>query len=120
MLDDNGNVIGETKNQVKVDNSEKVKTIFNKIGLNNWVTLKQENTFLKNGEITIIVGKVKNLDGCFIEIEEYESIKEKSHEEKFNILSSFVKSLKFNLGEDFSCKKVYMLYEMMQKNNNFN
>ena len=110
LLDEVGNVIGETKTQVKIDNQDNAKIIFDKINLKNWITLKQQNTFLKNGEITIIVGKVDGLEGYFIEIEEYDLIKEKTHEEKFEILSDYVRSLGLKTGTDFSCKKVYMLY----------
>ena len=58
----------------------------------------------------IIVGTVEGLDGCFMEIEEYPSIKDLPENEKFNQLKLFVKNLGFNTGNDFSCKKSLMLY----------
>ena len=70
ILDENENELSEEKFAISIDNISNAKKIFAFSGLQNWVTVKQENHFFKCGEKTIIVGKVKMLDGCFIEIEE--------------------------------------------------
>lgn len=114
-LDDDGRVVGEVKSSVEIDSSEKAHTLLSNAGLVNWMTLLQQNSFYVSGEKTIIIGTVDGLEGTFVEIEEYDSIKEKSNEEKFKILCEFVKSLGFKLGDDFSCKKIYMLYNKNKK-----
>ena len=73
------------------------------------VTLKQKNTYYKNGEKTIILSHVENL-GDFIEVEEYPSISNLIDTEKIDILKQYINSFNFKIGSDYSCKKVYMLY----------
>jgi len=84
-LDNQGRVIGEEKSKVEIDNGEQAHKLLTNAGLNNWMSLNQKNSFYKLGEKTIIVGKTEGLDGCFMEIEEYDSIKNKAEEEKFRI-----------------------------------
>lgn len=116
-LDNQGRVIGEEKSKIEIDNGEQAHKLLTNAGLINWMSLNQKNSFYKLGEITIIVGKTEGLDGCFMEIEEYDSIKNKPEEEKFCILSDFVNSLGFKKGEDYSCKKIYILYQNSQNLN---
>ncbi len=110
-LDEEGKVIGEDKTSLVVDNSATAFKMLSNAGLINWMTLCQQNSFYKNGEKVVIVGKVEGLEGCFVEIEEYESIKDLSEKEKFEKLSEFINSLGLKMGNDYSCKKIYMLYE---------
>ena len=110
-LDEQGRVIGEIKSNAVVDNSQDTAKVLSSAGLNNWMTLNQQNSFYVNGEKTIIVGTVQGLDGVFIEIEEYPSIADKPEQEKFEILRNFVDSFGFKMGDDYSCKKIYMLYQ---------
>ena len=110
VLDENGNVISEEKVTTKVENCNTAVNILNLAKLNNWVTLKQQNAFYVLGEKTIIVGTVEGLDGSFMEIEEYESIKNLSSEEKINKLIDDAKQFGFKIGTDTSVKKVYMLF----------
>lgn len=109
-IDDLGNVISEEKTSFDASSFNSAVKLFSNAGLFNWLKLKQKNSFYKKDEVTIIVGTVENLDGCFIEIEEYPSIKEKSESEKFEILKQFVINLGFSIGNDFSCKKAFMLF----------
>lgn len=118
LLDENQNVISEEKVSTKVDNIENAKRLLSLSGLENWVTLKQQNTFFRNGEIEIIAGTVEGLEGTFIEIEEYESISNLSPSQKFEKLKEFLESLGFRHGEDYSVKKVYMLYKNQNKKEN--
>ncbi len=113
-LDINGNVIGEEKSSVIVEDGEKTAKVLDSAGLINWMTLHQQNSFYKNGEKTVIVGTVKGLEGTFIEIEEYPSISGLEENEKFKILSDFIDSLGMKKGNDYSCKKIYMLYQKSQ------
>ena len=110
-LDDDGKVIGEEKSSVVVDCSQKANKLLANAGLINWMTLKQQNNFYCLGEKTVIAGTVEGLEGSFVEIEEYDSIKDKTEQEKFEILSAFVDSMGFKKGDDYSCKKIYMLYQ---------
>lgn len=107
-LDKNGNVTNEIKTKVKIDNIENIKTIFNNIKLNCWCDYINNNNEYKKGEIILNIQYVKEL-GTFIEIEEFESIKDKSDDEKFSILMEIINAFGFPLGKDYSCKKPYMI-----------
>lgn len=110
-IDKEGRVVGEEKTSLFIDNSETASKLLLNAGLVNWMSLSQENNFYSKGEIVVIAGTVNGLEGSFIEIEEYPSIKGFSETEKFNILFGLVNSFGFKTGEDYSCKKIYMLYE---------
>lgn len=110
-IDKEGRVVGEEKTSLSIDNSETASKLLLNAGLVNWMSLSQENNFYSKGEIVVIAGTVKGLEGSFIEIEEYPSIKGFSETEKFNILCDLVNSFGFKTGTDYSCKKIYMLYE---------
>lgn len=110
-IDSKGMVIGEVKSNVAIDNSNNANKLLTNAGLVNWMTLNQQNHFFTLGEKTIIAGTVKGLEGSFIEIEEYPSIADLPETEKFNILCNFVNELGFKTGENYSCKKIYMLYQ---------
>ena len=106
-LDENGNVIKEIKTKLKIDDIDKAKQMFSSLGLTCWCDYVNQNYEYKKGEISIIVQYVDSL-GVFIEIEEFNSIKDKSDKENFAILKDIVNSLNLPLGSDFSCKKPYM------------
>lgn len=115
-LDENGNVIKEIKTKLKIDDIDKAKQMFSSLGLTCWCDYINHNYEYKKGEISIIVQYVDSL-GVFIEIEEFNSIKDKSDKEKFGILKDIVNALKLPLGLDFSCKKPYMFLNKTIKNN---
>lgn len=106
-LDKDGNVINEVKTKLEIDDPEKAKAIFAGMGLCCWCDYKNCNNEFKKGEIIVNLQHVDEL-GNFIEIEEFESIKNKTADEKFSILCEIIKSLGFPIGADFSCKKPYM------------
>ncbi len=114
-LDNNGNVIKEIKTKVEIDSVEKAKSIFENSGLFCWCDYINQNYEYRKGEVVINVQYVKEL-GTFIEIEEFNSIKNKTDEEKFEILSNIIKSLGFPIGNDYSCKKPYMFLKKKQAN----
>lgn len=115
-LDENGNVIKEIKTKLKIDDIDKAKQMFSSLGLTCWCDYVNQNYEYKKGEISIVVQYVDSL-GVFIEIEEFNSIKDKSDKEKFAILKDIVNSLNLPLGSDFSCKKPYMFLNKTIKNN---
>ena len=115
-LDENGNVIKEIKTKLKIDDIDKAKQMFSSLGLTCWCDYVNQNYEYKKGEISIIVQYVEDL-GVFVEIEEFNSIKDKSDKEKFGILKDIVNALKLPLGLDFSCKKPYMFLNKTIKNN---
>ncbi len=107
-LDNNGNVINEVKLKVVIDNTEKAKEIFENLGLKCWCDYVVENNVFKKGEIELNVQNVNEL-GSFIEIEEFDSIKGFSNNKKFDILKNIVSSLALKIGNDYSCKKPFMM-----------
>ena len=114
-FDIKGTVISEEKVSTKIDNPENTIKILNLAKLNNWLSLKQTNAFYKLEEKTLIVGTVEGLNGCFLEIEEYDSIKNLTPTQKIEILKADALNLGFNLGNDFSVKKAEMLHEKTKK-----
>ena len=115
-LDENGNVVKEIKTKLKIDDIDKAKQMFSSLGLTCWCDYINHNYEYKKGEISIIVQYVDSL-GVFIEIEEFNSIKDKSDKEKFAVLKEIVNGLQLPLGSDFSCKKPYMFLNKTIKNN---
>lgn len=110
-LDKNGVVLSEEKISTTVENLDNTLKILKLAGLNNWLSLNQQNSFYKLGEIEITVGSVKGLDGTFLEIEEYPSISMLSPEEKIEKMVEIIKKLGFDSGNDYSVKKAYMLFK---------
>lgn len=107
-FDKNGNVIDEVKTKLQIDDIEKAKTIFQNLGLVCWCDYVVNNNEFKKDEIVVNVQDVDAL-GTFVEIEEYESIKNKSDEEKFNILKDAISSMDIQIFSDYSCKKPFMM-----------
>lgn len=64
--------------------------------------------FIKREILDSFVQIIKNL-GIFIEYEEDESMKDLSPDQKFSYMVNITKNLGLKLGNDFSCKKVFML-----------
>lgn len=115
ILSEKGDVLSTEKISTKIDNVENTRKLLALSGLKNWAVLKQQNAFYKLDEKIVIVGTVDGLEGCFIEIEEYPSIANLSSEAKFEKLKEFCASFGFKTGNDYSVKKVYMLYQQSSK-----
>lgn len=112
-LNKNGDVIKEEKVRTRIEDVKKAHEILNISNFNNWCDISTENlVFVKDG-VSILVQKVENL-GIFLEMEEYAGQKG-SAQEKFEQLVRIVKQFGFNLGNDYSCKKIYMLYNKTKK-----
>lgn len=107
-LDENGNVTDEIKTKLKIDDIHKAKTIFDSMGLNCWCDYINHNNEFKKGEIVLNIQYVNEL-GTFIEIEEFKSIENKTDKEKFSILMDIINSFGFAIGNDYSCKKPFMI-----------
>ena len=106
--DDACNVISEEKTKVIVDDFEKTLKILSLAGLNNYVQVINNSVVYEKAGMEICLQQVDNL-GIFIEYEEDESVAGMSDEEKINLMKNNLKHIGLKLGEDFSCKKVYML-----------
>lgn len=114
-IDKNGNVISEQKIRCKIENAQNALQIFNKAGLTCWNNLQQHISVYSNGEVEFAVQVVKDL-GVFIEYEEDQSIRHLTEHEKIKIMTNRLNALGFNLGTDYSCKKVYMKFLNENKN----
>lgn len=106
-IDKLGNVISEVKYKTHAEDPNKAVEIFTKAGLNNWNILKTHLLCYKKEDIEFAVQIVDDL-GIFIEYEESPAMENLSPQEKINKMVSTIKSLGLNVGEDYSCKKVYM------------
>lgn len=72
-------------------------------GLNNYSAVKKILMFIRN-----IVQVIENL-GIFIEYEEDDSMTIIKQQEKIDYMCKVVNSLNLKLGNDYFCKKVFML-----------
>lgn len=111
-MDDNNNVIFEEKIKTFVDSLVDAVNIFKCAGLNNYCVVKNNSYIYQKGNMLFTLQIIENL-GIFIEYEEDESMKNLNVQEKRDYMISALKSLNLKLGDDYSCKKVYML---LQKN----
>lgn len=109
-IDDLGNVISEEKIKCRLGILQNALDIFNSIGLNNWSILNQKIIIYKKDSVCFALQEVVNL-GIFIEYEEDETMSNLSTQEKISLMKTTLKKLNLNLGEDFSCKKVYMKFK---------
>ncbi len=114
-LDEAGNVIAEDKTSVNIEDAKKAVALFKKSGLNCWCEMKNHSFVYSVDGIEFAIQEVEDL-GTFIECEENNSIENLSDSEKFEFLKRFVYSLDFNIGNNFSVKKVYMKYLQDNKN----
>lgn len=108
-LDNCGNVVSEEKIQTKVEDLNKTLKIFDMAGINKWCCLRQESSVYKKGKIVFVVQEVEGL-GVFIEYEEDENITGTTEQEKMTQMFETLKSLNLKLGNDISCKKVYLKF----------
>lgn len=108
-LDEKGNVIAEEKVKTPVDNLEKAIKIFKLSGLNNWCEIKQHMLVWKRGETEFAIQIIDDL-GAFIEYEETASMSSLTEQEKIDAMLADLKGLGINIGNDYSCKKVYMKF----------
>jgi len=113
-LDASGNVIQEIKSKVIINNIEKAKEIFNNLNLKCWCDYTVENIIYKKENIEINIQRTNAL-GDFIEIEEFPEIKDKPNVQKFDILKNLISSMDIKIGNDYSCKKPYMMLNQNTK-----
>ena len=107
IMDIYENVISEEKIKTFIKDLNILK-IFLQSGLNNYAILKNNSYVFKKQKITFVLQVVDNL-GVFIEYEEDESMKNLNEKQKINLLKNTLQSLNLKLGNDYSCKKVFML-----------
>ena len=108
-LDQNGNVSSEEKIRVKIDNEQNCIKILKSAGLNNWCNLKNDSIVYADESGFEIALQVVDGLGIFIEMEEDSSIANLSEKQKFEYLKNKIAAFGFKLGDDYSCKKPYMI-----------
>ena len=108
MCDKKGNCLQEEKINVCVDDAEKAVTIFQKAQCTLWAEVKNASTVYKKGNVCFTLQDIDGL-GIFLEFEESEDMKHMSVLEKIRILSLQAQNLGLTLGNDYFCKKPYLL-----------
>ena len=76
--------------------------------MNEWCFIKNKSVVMTRENMQFCLQDVEGL-GLFIEYEEKSWHKNLSPVEKFYKLSEEIRSLNLNIGDDFSCKKPYMI-----------
>lgn len=107
IFDENENVISEEKIKCKIEDVNSVCRILDMVKLNCYCVLRQNmDVYVKDGE-SFLFQQVSGL-GNFIEYEEDPSMKNLNCEEKIEVLKGKVDRLGLKLGDDYSCKKLYL------------
>ena len=108
--DELGNVIAEEKVSCKIEDFEKALKVFELSNINCWCKIQQEMFVYHNGKVQFAVQVVDGL-GVFIEYEETEDISNLSEQEKIDSMLHDLKEIGIKIGDDYSCKKVYMKFK---------
>lgn len=110
-FDKNNNVISEEKVNCNIDNVDNALKLFDLAGLNMWNKMLQHISVYKKGDIEFAVQHIDGL-GTFIEYEEDATMTNlKTPDEKIEYMLNILKGVGLKIGEDFSCKKVYMKFK---------
>ena len=107
VLDSSNNVIAEEKIKTDISDLNSTIKLFKEAGLTNYTTLTQQMTVVGKDKIVFVIQEVENL-GTFIEYEEDDSMNELTEQEKIDTMLNTLKTLSLNIGNDYSCKKVYL------------
>ena len=107
-LDEFGNVLLEEKVKSDLTKLENAIKIFELAGLNNYCCVENNSYVYKKNQVELVVQIIKNL-GIFIEYEETEDMSNMLPKQKYDHMVDIIKSLNLNIGNDYSCKKVFML-----------
>ena len=109
VLDSSNNVIAEEKIKTDISDLNSTIKLFKEAGLTNYTTLTQQMTVVGKDKIVFVIQEVENL-GTFIEYEEDDSMSELTEQEKIDTMLNTLKTLSLNIGNDYSCKKVYLKF----------
>lgn len=110
-FDKNNNVISEEKVNCNIDNVDNALRLFDLAGLNMWNKMLQHISVYKKGDIEFAVQHINGL-GTFIEYEEDDTMSNlKTPDEKIEYMLNILRGVGLKIGEDFSCKKVYMKFK---------
>jgi len=107
-FDDCGNVVAEEQLHANTPDTLTAVKIFKEVGLNNYIIVDNTSYVYGNSDFSFTIQIIKGL-GSFIEFEENESMKGMENKDKFDYMVSIVNSLGLKLGDDYSCKKVFMM-----------
>lgn len=98
----------ENKLKANLVDKDKAIEIFKLAGLNNYCKIENNSFVYKKEDNEFVVQIINNL-GIFIEYEDSEDMNDMSPVQKFEYMSNIVNKLGLKLGDDYSCKKVFML-----------
>ena len=105
-FDEKDNVISEQKYSVDIADAEIAVNELLHSGLNNWCTMAQDMHIYGNGDMGFAIQCVDGL-GTYVEYEEDENIAHLDPKEKIKIMLEKLSAIGFEMGSDFSVKKVY-------------
>ncbi len=108
--DQEGHVIAEEKVATAVADLKKICAIFELAGLTKWSNLINHSTVYQKDAVELVIQNVKGL-GIFLEFEENETLKDLTPKAKIERMKAIIKTLDLPLGNDFSCKKVYLKFK---------
>lgn len=108
-MDRDGNVIDETKTTVQLSSLDDTLKILRQANLPEWCDLQQTLYVYQKGQTEFAVQVVDGL-GIFIEYEADDRMANLTAAQKMASMYAELKKLHLPLGDDLSCKKVYLKY----------
>ena len=108
-IDAHGNVVSEARITAPIADLTATLKIFRAAKLNHWCALKQAITVFRQGTTEFELQVVEGL-GIFIEYEANDTMADLSPQAKIDLMYGELKKLNLPLGDDLSCKKVYLKY----------
>lgn len=113
-FDKKGNVVSEEKVKTYIDNFEKTINILSSANFKPWAILNSINYVYKKDNNELVLQQVEDL-GTFIEIEEFECMKNMSSEQKIINLENFANNLNLKKSQSSSVKKLELYIDRILK-----
>lgn len=116
-FDKDGNVISEEKIKTKIDNFDNTLKILESANFKPWASYTSVNYIYEKDDKCIDIQDVKDL-GLFLEIEEFDYMKNMTPEQKIKELQKFADSLGLSKSQNSSINKLELYVELILKNKN--
>lgn len=110
VLDSQGSVIAEEKIECKIDSVDHALNILDAARLNCWSRMEQRMLIYTKENIEFALQIVDGL-GIFIEYEEDDTMLGLDEYAKIKHMADTLRRLGLKLGDDLSCKKVYLKFK---------
>ena len=113
-FDKKGNILSEEKVKTYIDNFEEAIDILSSANFKPWAILNSINYVYKKDNKELVLQQVEDL-GTFIEIEEFDYIKDMTSEQKVETLKNFANTLNLKKSKNSNVKKLELYIDRILK-----